>query len=472
VTNPFLTLPYESALESLGNEFFDPVVAASFPRHQLRFRNDALLPELGLRADQVKDEDFVEAFGLFEGVRPFLALRYHGYQFGEYNRNLGDGRGFLYGQVRGRSGELFDFGTKGSGQTPYSRGGDGRLTLKGGVREVLAAEALHRLGVRTSRCLSLVETGDALWRGDEPSPTRASVMIRFSRSHIRFGTFERLYFHQQTAQIQQLLDHVIEVYYPELEPGADRRSRFFLALVQRVARLVAQWMAAGFCHGVLNTDNMSITGESFDYGPYGFIPTYDANFVAAYFDYGGRYRFGNQPAICRWNLERLQTAIASVIPNTDMEAALKTYATEYADHYVTLMLRRLGLGDTIELDPVLAEQLISQTLLCLSESQIEYPGFFATLRQNVNQGWRQSPGLILEKTDLGNADWEQWRTLYHQILARLSPTEFNAVESTLQQANPLTDLLRPRIEAVWEQITEEDNWQPFADLVQKLQTGA
>ena len=296
-------------------------------------------------------------------------------------------------------------------------------------------------------------------------------MIRFSRSHIRFGTFERLYYHQQTEQIQQLLDHVIEVYYPEIEPGDDPRSRFFLALVQRVARLAAQWMAAGFCHGVLNTDNMSITGESFDYGPYGFIPTYDPNFVAAYFDYGGRYQFGNQPAICRWNLERLQTAIAPVIPSADMEAALKTYATEYADHYLKLMLRRLGLGDTIELDPVLAEQLISQTLTCLAESQIEYPGFFVALRLNVNQGWRESPGLILENTDLGNADWGQWQTLYHQVLTKLSPTEFDAVASTLEQANPLTDCLRPRIETVWEAIAEDDNWQPFNDLVQKLQTG-
>lgn len=471
MTNPFLALTYEPALESLGNDFFDAVPAAPFPEHKLRFRNDRLLPELGLEPGQVKDEDFIEAFGLFEGVRPFLALKYHGYQFGEYNPNLGDGRGFLYGQVRGMGGELFDFGTKGSGQTPYSRGGDGRLTLKGGVREVLAAEALHRLGVKTSRCLSLVETGDSLWRGDEPSPTRASVMIRFSRSHIRFGSFERLHYHRQTEQIRQLLDHVIEVYYPEIKLNQDAHIQFFQALVERVAKLVAQWMAAGFCHGVLNTDNMSITGESFDYGPYGFIPTYDLNFIAAYFDYGGRYRFGNQPAICRWNLERLQVALNTVIPNKAMTEALEPYEKLYLDYYIEFMARRLGIPNLGQLDRQWTEKLVGQTLNCLAQSQWSYPDFFAQLRLNFSPSWRDSPDLILENLDLLGADWQEWRSTYQQVLTQFSPEHFQTIPATLEQANPLTDLLRPRIETVWEAIAVDDNWQPFNQLVEKLQNG-
>lgn len=168
--NPLLNLDYLPALEALGDEYYDVVEAATFPDHRLRFRNDDLLQRLGLEANQVNDHHFIEAFGQFQGREPFLALRYHGYQFGEYNPFLGDGRGFLYGQVQGSDGELYDFGTKGSGTTPYSRGGDGRLTLKGGVREVLASEALHALGVTTSRTLSLVETGEALWRGMNRRP--------------------------------------------------------------------------------------------------------------------------------------------------------------------------------------------------------------------------------------------------------------------------------------------------------------
>ena len=233
--NPILALNYEPAMESMGTDYYDDVVAANFPQQILRFRNDDVLVRLGLDPQQVSDENFVEAFGKFENPpHPFLALRYHGYQFGEYNPGLGDGRGFLYGQVRGSDGELYDFGTKGSGRTPYSRGGDGMLTLKGGVREVLAAEALHRMGVRTSRCFSLVETGLDLWRGDEPSPTRSSVMVRFSRSHIRFGTFERLNYLKRPDLIRKLLDHVVSYYYPHLTAvsATDRYARFYDELVR------------------------------------------------------------------------------------------------------------------------------------------------------------------------------------------------------------------------------------------------
>ena len=236
--NPFLNLEYEPEVENhLGEDYYDIVAAADFPEHILRFRNDRLLPILGLEPELVSDRHFIEAFGKFQGIRPFLALRYHGYQFGQYNPYLGDGRGFLYGQVRGTDRQLYDFGTKGSGRTPYSRTADGRLTLKGGVREVLAAEALHRLGVRTSRCLSMIETGESLWRGDEPSPTRSSVMIRFSRSHIRFGTFERLHYIQRPDLIKKLLDRVIAVYYPQIPDTEAKYALFYAELVERVAEL-------------------------------------------------------------------------------------------------------------------------------------------------------------------------------------------------------------------------------------------
>ena len=247
-SNPFLQLKYEPEIENLGDDYYDIVAAAEFPTHLLRFRNDLLLPSLGLDPNVVSDRDFIEAFGEFRGVRPFLALRYHGYQFGAYNPFLGDGRGFLYGQVRGVDGNLYDLGTKGSGRTPYSRTADGRLTLKGGVREVLAAEALHHLGVNTSRCLSLIETGEGLWRGDEPSPTRSSVMVRFSSSHIRFGTLERLHYLKRGDLIAKLMDRVIAVYYSDIEDTPDKYLQFYDALITRVATLAAQWMAAGFCH--------------------------------------------------------------------------------------------------------------------------------------------------------------------------------------------------------------------------------
>ena len=490
----FLSLDYEPALESLGYDYFDEVAAAEFPCHILRFRNNQLLPILGLNPDQVTDEDFIQAFGKFQGIRPFLALRYHGYQFGEYNSRLGDGRGFLYGQVRGIDGELYDFGTKGSGTTPYSRSADGRLTLKGGVREVLAAEALHYLGVRTSRCLSLIETGEQLWRGDEPSPTRSSVMVRFSRSHIRFGTFERLHYFKRPDLIKKLLDHAIAQYYPKITPPSlkdkslvsyspldkggeggtgeeqERYVQFYTELVERVAQLVAQWMAAGFCHAVLNTDNMSITGESFDYGPYAFIPTYNPTFTAAYFDYYGRYCYGYQPAICRWNLEMLQLPLAAAIPQADMDAALAKYDEHYYLNYRQLMINKLGFEQLPEAE---AETLLGLTIQFLQDSQMGYHAFFAELAQQFSLSWRDDLSQILSREPFVQFTEQpllvSWRESYYHILQTLSTNELEAVAKRLRDKNPKTALLRPIIEDVWNAIAQDDNWQPFYELVQRIQ---
>lgn len=470
--NPFLNLNYELAWETLGNDYYDRVPAADFPQHILRFRNDALLPLLGLNPESVLDCHFLEAFGKFQGIRPFLALRYHGYQFGEYNPFLGDGRGFIYGQVKGTDGYLYDFGTKGSGRTPYSRSADGRLTLKGGIREVLAAEALHQLGVTTSRCLSLVETGEALWRGDEPSPTRSSVMVRFSRSHIRFGTFERLHYLKRPDLIKKLLEHVIDCYYPEIGNCDDRYLKFYAQLVERIANLAAQWMAAGFCHGVLNTDNMSITGESFDYGPYAFIPTYNPRFTAAYFDYGGRYSYGNQPFICKLNLEMLQVPLSLVIPLLDLEGIVASFDDYYASSYGQLMLQKLGF-DRLQLPE--ANLLLQQTIQLLKDSQVGYHAFFAELAQWFNYGWRENSSLILENSIFpqlkqDRSAWLKWQGLYHQILNRFPIEEMDNIANCLHERNPKTALLRPVIESVWEAIDRDDNWQPFDELIQRIQT--
>lgn len=469
----FLSLEYEAALESLGYDYFDEVMAAEFPRHTLRFRNDQILPLLGLNTLEVQDADFIQAFGKFQAVRPFLALRYHGYQFGEYNSRLGDGRGFLYGQVRGIDDELYDFGTKGSGTTPYSRSADGRLTLKGGVREVLAAEALYNLGVRTSRCLSLIETGEALWRGDEPSPTRSSVMVRFSRSHIRFGTFERLHYFKRSDLTKKLLDHVIEQYYPKITSSSDDRYiQFYAELVERVANLAAQWMAAGFCHAVLNTDNMSITGESFDYGPYAFIPTYNPDFTAAYFDYYGRYSYGNQPGICKLNLEMLQQPLAAVIPQAEMEAALANFDEYYYQNYRQLMLNKLGFEQVPKLE---GDELLLLTIQLLQDSQVGYHAFFAQLAEQFNPSWRDDVNQIFSKTSFLSAEKEpaslpKWRSFYYHILQSFSADELEVIAQYLRDKNPKTALLRPVIEEVWEAISQEDNWYPFYTLVNRLQT--
>ena len=472
--NPLLLLDYEPSLERLGDAYYDPVAAAEFPAHILRFRNDALLTQLGLDPKAVSDADFVEAFGTFQAPRPLLALRYHGYQFGEYNAFLGDGRGFLYGQVRDTNGKLYDLGTKGSGTTPYSRGGDGRLTLKGGIREVLAAEALHRAGVRTSRCLSLIETGDSLWRGDEPSPTRSSVMVRFQQSHIRFGTFERLHYLDRKDLIAILLDHVIEVYYPHLAGTSDRYALFYAELVQRVAELAAQWMSAGFCHAVLNTDNMAITGESFDYGPFAFLPTLDPSFTAAYFDHFGRYSYGRQPAICRWNLEMLQRPLERVIASTALEAGLATFEQHYERTYRQRMLNKLGFvaSDHPQRDNPELDELLKRTLKLLRETQIGYHSFFATLTEQFDSRWRDDIAHMFSQASVSPGEfatlWDAWKTGYFNLLLSVPETEMAAIATRLREHNPLTVPLRPEIETVWEAIAQDDDWQPFNALLESI----
>jgi serine/tyrosine/threonine adenylyltransferase len=473
-SNPLLRLQYEPAFERLGEDFSDVVAAANFPQHSLRWRSDDVLQQLGIDPAAVSDVQFVEAFGQFQGRQPLLAMRYHGYQFGEYNPNLGDGRGFLYGQVRGTDGELYDLGTKGSGTTPYSRGGDGRLTLKGGIREVLAAEMLQRLGVRTSRCLSLVETGERLYRGDEPSPTRSAVMIRVQRSHVRFGTFERLNYFERRDLIAILLDHVIETYYPHLLGEAERYGLFYAELAGRVAELCAQWMAAGFCHAVLNTDNMSITGESFDYGPFAFIPSLDPRFTAAYFDYGGRYAYANQPGICRWNLEKLQAPLQRVIAQSELDAGLASYDALYGAAYRKLMLGKLGFVDGPEglsEDPI-GSQLLRATLDLLNRSETSYHEFFAALALQFDPIWRQDATAILKSAEMAGDDlvtlFTQWRELYHKVLTSFPEADLPLIHQQLRRANPAVVIVRPEIERVWDAIAQNDDWQPFNDLLTQI----
>jgi serine/tyrosine/threonine adenylyltransferase len=478
--NSLLNLTYEPSIESLGDDYFDVVAAAEFPAQILRWRNDAVLPVMGLDPAQVTDQDFLEAFGAFAGRSPFLALRYHGYQFGEYNPRLGDGRGFLYGQVRGTDGRLYDLGTKGSGTTPYSRSGDGRLTLKGGIREVIAAEALAAQGVTTSRCLSLVETGESLWRGDEPSPTRSSVMVRFQQSHIRFGTFERLHYLGRSDLIATLLDHSIATYYPHLtDPDPQvRRAQFYAELVQRVAQLSAQWTSVGFCHAVLNTDNMVITGESFDYGPFAFIPTYDPQFTAAYFDHGRRYSYGNQPGIGHLNLELLQKPLATAIDPRDLETGLATYDEAFRRAYADRLMNRLGLAD---LAPEQASELLRLTSQLLYGSQVGYHDFFARLRQEFTATWLEDVSAIdpaclgldpanlpAERPGLEPGQFEQWRDRYHLALIQ---ADAPAVQQRLVCHNPLTVPTRPVIEALWGPIAESDDWSLFYGLLDRIKQG-
>ena len=343
-------MSFTPPLLDIADAFADPVAPAPFPEAKLRFRNQRWAEVIGL--DGLSDAQWAEQFSKFAplpGNLPTpLAMRYHGHQFGTYNPDLGDGRGFLFAQFRDEGGRLLELGTKGSGQTPWSRQGDGRLTLKGGVREVLAASYLEALGVKTSKLFSLVETGEALTRGDEPSPTRSAVMVRLSESHIRFGTFQRVMALGQTENLARLVEHVVKHYHPDAaDPDMARQCAALLELIARdVGKMVGQWMGAGFVHGVMNTDNFNITGETFDFGPYRFLPVSDPNFTAAYFDQQGLYRFGRQPGQGLWALQQLGAALSPLAETSDLHDALQAYEPAYHDGFIGQTFRMLGITRT------------------------------------------------------------------------------------------------------------------------------
>lgn len=344
-----LTTAYQSDPRhaQLGADFFDAVLPVEFPQKILRFRNQRWAGRVGL--DGLDDAEWSAYFAGFDplpdNLQKPLALRYHGHQFRSYNPDLGDGRGFLFAQLRDSvDGRLLDLATKGSGQTPWSRRGDGRLTLKGGMREVLATEMLEALGVYTSKSFSLFETGEALHRGDEPSPTRSSVLVRLGHSHVRFGTFQRFAALKDEASLKRLIDYSIATYWPMATLAPDPVLAFFSHVVDAMALLAAEWFAAGFVHGVLNTDNMVITGESFDYGPWRFLPVMDPGFTAAYFDESGLYAFARQPNALAWNLARLAECLLPFTPHPGLVAELDRYPAAF-DAALDIQTRaRLGLS--------------------------------------------------------------------------------------------------------------------------------
>jgi uncharacterized protein YdiU (UPF0061 family) len=338
-----MTFSPQATILDLGDGFYDRVAPADFPATILRFRNDRAAAEVGLGS--LSDDEWIAHFGRFQplaGSLPEpLALRYHGHQFRQYNPDLGDGRGFLFAQMTDARGRLMDLGTKGSGQTPWSRFGDGRLTLKGGVREVLATEMLEALGVETSRTFSLIETGEALDRGDEPSPTRSAVMVRLSHGHIRIGSFQRLAWLRDGESIAALARYCLTRLFGE-EPGPDPEVQLLTRVVAGTARLAASYMAAGFVHGVLNSDNIAITAESFDYGPWRFTPHWQPDFTAAYFDRTGLYAFGRQAQAIHWDVAQLAMALSTNVDVERLAPVLDGFAGLFEAAFTAAMLARLG----------------------------------------------------------------------------------------------------------------------------------
>ncbi|GAA4777297.1 YdiU family protein [Stakelama sediminis] len=431
----------------LGDPFYDMVRAADFPETRLRFRNDRAAAQVGL--DGLSDREWVDHFGRFKPLSGSLgeplALRYHGHQFRVYNPEIGDGRGFLFAQLRDDDDRLMDLGTKGSGQTPWSRFGDGRLTLKGGVREVLATEMLEALGVPTSRSFSLIETGEALQRNDEPSPTRSAVLVRLSHSHIRIGTFQRLAYHQDTDAMERLIAYVLRELYGE-EPGENPPVRLLELVVARTARLAARYMAAGFIHGVLNSDNINITGESFDYGPWRFNPTWNPAFVAAYFDHAGLYAFGRQPEAIHWDVAQLAISLRMLVDAEPLIAVLEQFGPRYQAEVSGALLWRLGvIPRGTETDGILIETMEK----ALRASQMPIDRFFFDCFGGV----------------IPSHYGEHFDTLREQLAEY---TARKARDHAYWSGEAPCSMLIDEVESTWSAIDLTDDWEPFHRKVEAI----
>ena len=433
---------------SLGPDFYDPVEPARFPKCVPRFLNERWAARVGIELDS---EDWTQHFCRFEpmpsNLPEPLALRYHGHQFRVYNPEIGDGRGFTFAQLRDDRDRLLDLGTKGSGQTPYSRHADGRLTLKGGLREVLATEMLEALGVKTSNSFALFETGEALERGDEPSPTRSSVLTRLGHGHIRIGTFQRLAFHGQAENLNNLTRYCLENLYGEdaVSDDAENALRLFDLVATATADLAASYLAAGFVHGVLNSDNINITGESFDYGPWRFTPYWEPEFTAAYFDHYGLYAFGRQPEAIHWDLAQLAGCLSLIAEAPPLSDMLASWSSRFEQSLTEAMVRRLGIAAG-ENDRGIASALIRALA---SKAQTIDRIFF---------DWRggRDAGVELYPTD-------EFRELSKLLEGRERP-----------QSHPYWSDAAPcsmhidEVEAIWSAIATSDDWQPFNNKVKAI----
>lgn len=440
----------DTRIDAISSWLGDPVTAAAFPKHVLRFRNDRWAAAVGL--DDLRDEEWIARFGRFDPLpgnlpQP-LALRYHGHQFRVYNPEIGDGRGFLFAQMRDGQDRLLDLGTKGSGQTPYSRDGDGRLTLKGAVREILATEMLEALGVYTSKTFSVIETGESLWRGDEPSPTRSAVLVRLSHGHIRIGTFQRLLAFQEREHMEQLVAYALETFPgnapPEDAPGRDEPAVVLMhQVVERLADLAASWMVAGFVHGVLNTDNMNISGESFDYGPWRWLPKWDPRFTAAYFDHAGLYAFGRQPEAVLWNCGQFAVALRMLAETEPLVAALDRFGPLYQQAMCRRFTWRLGVEPRgVEADTALIQ---------------------AAERRMVETG--EAPDLFFFNHRAGRAvdDSE-----FGQILGGYRPAA--SVDAPFWSSAAPPGVLIEEVERIWAEIDQHDDWSALHSKVDDIRS--
>lgn len=415
-----MSIPFDNVYQTLGDQFFDVQAPTPVDSPELIRVNEALAAELGINPEWLKSNEGIEvlAGNLVPDNTRSIATVYAGHQFGGWNPRLGDGRAVLLGEVTTTTGQRFDIQLKGSGPTLFSRGGDGRAPLGPVLREYLISEAMFALGVPTTRSLAAVTTGEPVMR-EQTEP--GAVLARVASSHIRFGTFQYFTSIGDTKSVQTLADHVIARHYPALAEEENPYLALFKAIIEKTAALIAKWQHLGFIHGVMNTDNMLVCGETIDYGPCAFMDTYHPETVFSSIDAGGRYAYQNQPGIGHWNLAALAQCFTALVADdeetatTMIKAELDQYPERFYEHHRTLMASKIGLPTVTET----SDELIKQLLGTMSEAQLDYTRTFTSLRQSLHD-----PTVLPEALETWAGSWRAAMTDIEQaseLMKRVNP---------------------------------------------------
>jgi uncharacterized protein YdiU (UPF0061 family) len=439
--------------------FVDAIADPPSAPHLLAY-NNKLAADLGIaKADDAELAQLLSGGALAEGSEP-LAFAYAGHQFGQFNPQLGDGRALLLGEIIAPNGARFDLQLKGSGRTAFSRRGDGKAAIGPVLREYLISEAMHAMGVPTTRSLAAVATGDPVFR-DQPLP--GAVLARVASSHIRVGSFEYFAAHHGPDHIRQLTDYAIARHYPDAAKAANRYLAFFEAIVDRQASLIAQWMCLGFIHGVMNTDNMSIAGETIDYGPCAFMDAYAGDTVFSSIDEYGRYAYRNQPPIARWNLHRLAEALACAVHADTGEEAVQqlgpiidSFADRYFAAWTKGMAAKLGLAQVHQGDFELATKLFAT----IENQNVDFTLFFRSLSDAQAGNYAKTKALFADPTAL-----DQWLLQWQTRLSE-DPQGQEERAVRMNRVNPLYIPRNHNVEAALLAASRDGNMEPFAALLE------
>ncbi|MDO9322662.1 MAG: YdiU family protein [Pseudomonas sp.] len=446
-------LTFDNRFARLGDAFSTAVLPEPIAEPQLVVASHAAMTLLDLDPAQVDEPMFAQLFAghkLWSTAEP-RAMVYSGHQFGSYNPRLGDGRGLLLGEVVNAAGQHWDLHLKGAGQTPYSRSGDGRAVLRSSIREFLASEALFALGIPSSRALCVVGSSTPVWRERQES---AAMVLRLAPSHVRFGHFEYFYYTKQPEQLQALAEHLLACHFPDCREQAEPYGAMFTRIVERNAELIAYWQAYGFCHGVMNSDNMSILSITFDFGPYAFLDDFDAQHICNHSDDTGRYSFSNQVPIAHWNLSALAQALTPLVEVEALRASLGLFLPLYQAHYLDLMRRRLGLLNAEDSDQALVERLLQ----LMQGSAVDYNLFFRRLGEQPVDIALAS--LRDEFVDL--AGFDQWAADY-SIRAASSDDNQTERRARMHAVNPLY-VLRNYLAQQAIEAAEQGDYGPVREL--------